>query len=122
MLSKIGSAEINATLVKAASILREQHAEIERLRGEAAERTRLDHAEKIATAAVDRGIMEADDAREYTRTLLESGKDLEVVEEFVNRAAVGFPLSSSLQKTASVEGSPGETDVLTNFLLTNDIP
>jgi hypothetical protein len=122
MLNKIGSAEVNATLLKAASVLRDQQSEIERLRVELSVRDRRGHAEKIANSAVERGIMAEEEAKDYADSLIEGDKDLDIVEEFVSRTAAGIPLSSSLQKTASATGTDGETDVLTSFLLTNDIP
>jgi hypothetical protein len=66
--------------------------------------------------------MDPDEAKDYAHSLTESDKDLSIVEEFVNRAAGGVPLGNSLQKVASVEGSQdGEADILTSFLLTNEI-
>ncbi|MEC8306432.1 MAG: hypothetical protein VXZ72_01035 [Chlamydiota bacterium] len=121
-LLKIGSAEVNATLVKAASALRDLSAENERLRAVIAENDRRDYAEKIASSAVHRGIMDPEEAKDYANSLTESDKDLSIVEEFVNRAAAGVPLGNSLQKVASVEGAQdGEADILTSFLLTNEI-
>ena len=122
MLNKIGSAEVNATLLKAASVLRDQQGEIERLKAELSVRDRRGHAEKIANSAVERGIMAEEEAKDYADSLIEGDKDLDIVEEFVSRTAAGIPLSSSLQKTASATGTDGEADVLTSFLLTNDIP
>ena len=60
-----------------------------------------------------------EEAEEYAQSLAQGDKDLDMVEEFVNRTAAGVPLSSSLQKTASASDS-SESDVLTNFLLTSD--
>tara|TARA_B100000214_G_scaffold341254_1_gene288255 strand:- start:404 stop:775 length:372 start_codon:yes stop_codon:yes gene_type:complete len=121
-LLKIGSAEVNATLIKAASALRDLSAENERLRAVIADNDRRDHAEKIASSAVNRGIMDPEEAKDYANSLTESDKDLSIVEEFVNRAAAGVPLGNSLQKVASVEGAQdGEADILTSFLLTNEI-
>ena len=42
-----------------------------------------------------------------------SEKDLEIVEDFVTRTAVGTPLSSGIKKVAH---DNGEIDVLTSFL------
>jgi hypothetical protein len=121
-LLKIGSAEVNATLIKAASALRDLSTENERLRAVIADNDRRDYAEKIASSAVNRGIMDPEEAKDYANSLTESDKDLSIVEEFVNRAAAGVPLGNSLQKVASVEGSQdGEADILTSFLLTNEI-
>lgn len=118
-MEKVSSTEVNATLIKAASALRSQQAEIVHLRNEIARRDRESRAEKIASSAVDRGIMDAEEAEEYAQSLAQGDKDLDMVEEFVNRTAAGVPLSSSLQKTASALDS-SESDVLTNFLLTSD--
>ena len=119
---KIGSAEINATLIKAAGIMRDQQKEITRLQNELAIRDRASHAEKIASAAVERGIMDPDDAAEYAQTLATGEKDLEMVEEFVSRTTPGVPLVEGLAKTASADTGAGEVDVLTAFLLTNEVP
>lgn len=121
-LLKIGSAEVNATLIKAAAALRDLSAENDRLRVTIASTDRRDYAVKIASSAVNRGIMDPEEAKDYANSLTESDKDLSMVEEFVNRAAAGLPLGNSLQKTASVEGTQdGEADILTSFLLTNEI-
>lgn len=119
---KIGSAEVNATLIKAAGIMRNQQAEIARLKEELAVRDRATHAEKIASAAVERGIMDPTEATEYAKTLAAGEKDLEMVEEFVARTTPGVPLVSGLAKTASASHTNGDTDVLTSFLLSNDVP
>tara|TARA_Y100000114_G_scaffold56876_1_gene52047 strand:+ start:167 stop:526 length:360 start_codon:yes stop_codon:yes gene_type:complete len=116
---KTASAEVNDTLIKAASALRAQKAEIEYLREQVARRDREQRAEKIASQAVDRGIMEADEASEYAQSLAEGTENLDMVENFMSRTVAGVPLVSSLQKTASVSGASGE-DVLTNFLLSSD--
>jgi hypothetical protein len=120
-LLKIGSAEVNSMLTKAASVLREQKLEIDRLGSKLSEHDRSRHAEKIASTAVARGIMDVDEAKDYAETLFKSGKDLDMVEEFVARTAAGVPLGAHIQKTASVEGSEGDSDVLTAFLLSNDV-
>ena len=121
-LLKIGSAEVNATLIKAAAALRDLSSENERHRVTIASTDRRDYAVKIASSAVNRGIMDPEEAKDYANSLTESDKDLSMVEEFVNRAAAGLPLGNSLQKTASVEGTQdGEADILTSFLLTNEI-
>ena len=78
-LLKIGSAEVNATLVKAASALRDLSAENERLRAVIAENDRRDYAEKIASSAVHRGIMDPEEAKDYANSLTESDKDLSIV-------------------------------------------
>lgn len=118
-MNKTASAEVNDTLIKAASALRAQQAELEYLRNQLAQRDREQRAEKIASQAVDRGIMEADEASEYAQSLAEGNENLDMVENFLSRTVAGVPLGSSLQKTASVSGASGD-DVLTNFLLTSD--
>ena len=118
---KIGSAEVNATLIKAASLLRNQQAEITRLQRELADRDRVSHAEKIAHQAVERGIMDPTDAEEYAKSLVDGEKDLQMVEEFVSRTTAGVPLVAGLAKTASAaEGK--ELDALTSYLLSTDVP
>lgn len=120
MFTKISSEEVNATLVKAASILRSQQQEINRLKQELASRERYDHAEKIASAAVDRGFMDPVDAKDYAISLAEGDKDLNLVEDFVSQTTAGIPLGTGLAKTAS-EYSGSDTDPLTQFLLSSDI-
>jgi hypothetical protein len=120
---KIGSAEVNAMMIKAAGILRSQQEKIKELEQDLANRNRASHAEKIASAAVERGIMDPDDAAEYAHTLANGQKDLEMVEEFVSRTTPGVPLVAGLAKTASAEtNSGGEVDVLTSYLLSTDVP
>ena len=118
-MTKLSSENIDRTMIKAASILRSQNQEIGRLQGIIASRSRVDHAEKIASVAVDRGFMDIEEAKDYVSDLVHSEKDLGVVEDFVSRTAAGSPLSSGLKKVASYNG---ENDVLTSFLLTNDLP
>lgn len=120
-LLKIGSAEVNATLIKAASTLRTLQADNDQLRAQLAIGARRDHAEKIASSAVERGIMDPEEARDYADSLTEGDKDLAVVEDFVTRTAAGVPLGASLQKEASAESGDMDSDILTSFLLTNEI-
>ena len=87
MLEKLSADQVNDYMIKAASLLRAQQAEIERLSGELAVRARRDHAEKIASTAVNRGIMAEDDANSYAEHLVDSDEDLKMVEEFVGRTA-----------------------------------
>ena len=84
---------------------------------------RAHHAEKIAHRAVERGIMDVDEADSYASDLAESSEDLDLVEDFVGRAAAGVPLGKTLEKTAADAngGEDGESDVLTTFLLSSDI-
>ena len=123
MITKLGSAEINGLMVKAASMLRDLQAENDGLRGQLATRERRDHAEKIASMAADRGIMDSQEATEYAETLASSDKDLDMVAEFVSRTAAGVPLGDVLQKTAS-SGETGDGDSaeanFNSFLLTSD--
>lgn len=122
MLEKISSTQIDHIMIKAASALRAQDGRIKELEEELARRDRRDHAEKIASSAIERGLMEEDDAAEYAEKLASSSENLTMVEEFVGRAAAGVPLGHSLEKVASEsEGGEGETDVLTAFLLTSDL-
>jgi hypothetical protein len=120
-LLKIGSAEVNATLIKAASALRTLQADNDQLRAQLAMSARRDHAEKIASSAVERGIMDPEEAKDYANSLTDGDKDLTVVEEFVTRTAAGVPLGASLQKEASAESGDMDSDILTSFLLTNEI-
>ena len=119
-LLKVGSAEINSVMLKAASIMRSQQEEINRLREGIAAQERKDHAQKIASTVIDRGIMAREEAQEYAAELALGDKDLSMVEDLVSRTAGGVPLGASLKKTASAN-SDGDTDVLTSFLLSSDI-
>ena len=122
MSINLTTAEANEAFIKAASIIREQQEEILSLKAAGASSSRSAHAEKIASAAVERGIMDPEDAVEYAQSLFDGGKDLDMIEEFVSRTAAGIPLGGSLKKTASVSDFSEDGDILTNFLLTNDIP
>ncbi len=119
-LTKISSEEVNATLIKAAGILREQQEQISVLKRELDVLNRQNHAEKIASQAVEKGIMDPTDAQDYANTLAEGSKDLNMVEDFVTQTTAGIPLGSGLAKTAS-ENITGSTDPLTTFLLSSDI-
>ena len=122
MLEKLSSEQADTIMIKAASALRAQGARIQELETDLARRERMDHAQKIATVAIDKGIMEEDDAVEYAEKLASSTEDLTMVEDFVSRTAAGVPLGHSLEKTASESDSgPGEADVLTSFLLNSDL-
>jgi hypothetical protein len=121
MLEKISAEQVDHLMVKAAHVIRTLEAEVTELRAEKAERARRDHAEKIASSAVERGIMEAEEAADYATSLAESDKDLSMVEDFVDRTAAGIPLGGGLEKEAHAEGG-GDTDVLTSYLLSNPIP
>ncbi len=118
MLEKISEARIDGYLVKAAHSLRDMTQRIGELELEIARRDRADYAEKIASSAVDRGMVEEDDAGEYAEHLASSSDDLHIVEDFVNRAAAGVPLGRpSMEK----EASTGEDqDALSSFLFNND--
>tara|TARA_Y100001973_G_C5144728_1_gene304810 strand:+ start:449 stop:805 length:357 start_codon:yes stop_codon:yes gene_type:complete len=116
---KISAEEINRSLYKAASVMRKQQEEINRLNEILQSKSRFEHAEKIASTAVERGFLNTDDAKDYASSLASSEKDLEIVEDFVSRTAMGVPLSAGIKKVAQDNGG---TDILTTFLLTNDIP
>ncbi len=118
---KISSEEVNATLVKAASALRSQNEEISRLRHEIAVLNRHNYAEKIASAAVERGIMDPMDAGDYAKSLAEGDKDLSMVEDFVTQTTAGIPLGTGLAKTAAEYSGSEGSDPLTTFLLSSDI-
>ena len=120
-MNKLSSESVDNLLIKAASALRSQNHEIARLQEQLDWYERNNHAEKIASQAVERGIMDPTEAGEYAKTLAEGGRDLSMVEEFISNSTVGVPLGSGLAKTASDYGGSGETDPLTEFLLTSDI-
>jgi len=116
---KVSSADINRSMQKAASIIRKQQTEINRLTEILTSKNRYDYAEKIASTAVEKGLMAIEQAKDYADSLANSEKDLQIVEDFVSRTSTGVPLSTGIQKIAN---DNGESDVLTSFLLTNDIP
>lgn len=122
MLEKISTAQVESILIKSASALRTLRDENLELRRQLAVRDRRDRAEKIAHLAVDRGVMDPTDASEYAEKLASSGENLEMVEDFVGRAAAGIPLGMMHEKTASdhLEGGGEGPDVLTSFLLNSD--
>lgn len=117
MLEKIGAAEIDGLLVKSAQAIRELTTENVALRAQLATRAREDHAEKIASALVERGIMDESAGKEYARDLATSDKDLSIVEDLATRSVSGVPLGHT--KVASVredDPSADGDDVLTAFL------
>ena len=117
---KISEAEAKQIFLKAASVLRQQEARIHELELEKAQRLRGDHAEKIAAKAVERGIMDEDEAESYAQQLRDSDKDLSIVEDVVGHAAAHAPVGDLLKQAADVGSA--EQDVLTQYLLTTDLP
>jgi len=122
-LEKVSEAQVNHIMLKSAQVMRGQQERIKELEGQVAAYQRRDHAEKIAHRAVERGIMDVDEADSYANDLAEGSEDLDLVEDFVGRAAAGVPLGKTLEKTAADAngGEDGESDVLTTFLLSSDI-
>lgn len=120
MMEKISAAQVNEYLLKCASTIRSQQAQIKDLQADKESRDRRDHAEKIASVAVDRGLLEAEEAAEYAEHLVKGDEDLKMVEDFMGRRAAGVPLGQVKEKTASAETGTGELDVLTAFLLSSD--
>lgn len=117
MLEKASAVEVNGLLLSAAANIRDLVAENIELKTKLASVARQEHAEKIASVIVGRGQMDEDGAKDYARSLRESDRDLNMVEDFVKRSAPGVPLGHT--KTASEhESTPGD-DVLTNFLKTS---
>ena len=120
-MNKIAAEDLNQPLLKAASVMRGQQSEISRLRVELGRRDRNDHAQKIASLATERGMMGDSESRDYAQQLVDSGQDLSVVENVISNTAAGFPLGSTLSKPAADDTVHGD-DVLTTFLLTEQIP
>lgn len=122
MFEKLSAANVDQVLIKTAGTLRAQDVRIKSLEAQVAGYKRRDHAEKIAHEAVNRGIMESDEADSYASDLANSAEDLNMVEDFIGRAAAGVPLGRTLEKTAGDHslGGDGESDVLTSFLLSSD--
>jgi hypothetical protein len=124
-MQKIAAADLNHLLVKSAHVIRTQESTIATLEQQLSDKNRMGHAEKIASIAVDRGIMSEDNASDYANELATSGRDLDMVEDFVSRNnGAGVPLGSELTKTASDnELASGDTAEgrFANFLLTSDL-
>jgi len=123
-MQKIAAADMNHLLIKTAHVIRTLETENATLRQQLADKDRHTHAEKIASIAVERGIMSEDNATDYATELARSDRDLEMVEEFVARNnGVGVPLGSEMHKTASddtlADGDTAEGR-FANFLLTSD--
>lgn len=118
MLEKVSAVEVNGLMVSAATTIRELITENTGLKVKLASVARQEHAEKIASVIVDRGQMDEDGAKDYARSLRESDKDLNMVEDFVKRSAPGVPLGHTKTASAEHESSSGD-DVLTNFLKTS---
>lgn len=122
-MNSIETSDIDTVMIKAASALRSLQRENQSLRDELLKRDRQEHATKIASSAVERGMMDVNEASDYAQTLVESNKDLDIVEDFVSKTVTGIPLGSGLAKTASDHSiMGGSTDVLTAYLLSNEIP
>ena len=126
-LTKIAASEVNGLLLKSAHELRRVSAENAALREQLAGRQREDHAEKIASIAVGRGIMSEDQAAGYARTLASSERDLNMVEDFVARGnGVGLALGEDVEKTASdntldVSGGSEADRRFVGFLMSSDL-
>lgn len=108
MLEKIGAAEINGLLKQASVTITNLVGENQQLRDELAERDRKDHAIKIANEAAERGQISVDNVGDYAEKLASSGRDLNMVEEFVTNAAPEVPLGS-FTKEASEDSASGMT-------------
>ena len=101
-MKKIAASTLDHLLVKSAALHRTQQARIQELEGRLADSNRRDHAEKIASIAVERGVMEPTGAADYAAHLAGSDRDLSLVEDFVARSTgPGIGLGQVLDKTAS---------------------
>jgi hypothetical protein len=120
MLEKISAAQVDHVLLKTAAALRSQEVEITQLKSQLADYERQQHATKIASAAVDRGIVAEDEAAGYASDLANGNDDLNMVENLVSRSAAGVSLGTTLEKAASVHEDAGGDDVLTTFLLSSE--
>ncbi len=107
MLTKIGSAELNGLLIKSAAAIRDLSAENEQLRAQLAKKDRREHAVKIASVAVERGIVAEDAQAEYAQTLASGSRNLDDVEELVSHAAAGLPLGELTKEAADGDGASG---------------
>jgi len=120
-LEKIAGADIDAHLVKAASVLRSQASTINELQAELAKRDRRDEATKIASIATERGVLSEEAAADWATSLAESDKDLDIVEDFVSRSAPGMPLGEPKEKVAGVDSAMGSgEDALSSFLMVSE--
>ncbi len=100
-MNKIAAADVDFLMTKAANSIRELAAENRSLRAALAEHDRKSHAQKIASLAVNNGIMDDDAAADYAAELVDSDQDLSLVEQFVSRQSQGLPLGHTVEKTAS---------------------
>ena len=124
-MRKLASQDLDGLLIKSAATIREQNQEIARLRGQLAGHARQAHAEKIASAAVDRGILDADEATSYAEDLANGDRDLGAIEDLVSRSSSGVPLGE-MRKVASDDSySPSDgnsaEDRFLNSLLATDL-
>ena len=124
-MQKIAATDLNHLLVKSAHVIRTQESQISDLKQRLSDRDRSNHAVKIAGLAVERGVMSEDNADEYARSLADSDKDLDMVEDFVSRNnGAGLSLGSELSKTASdayLDDGESAEGRFNNFLLTSDL-
>jgi hypothetical protein len=124
-MDKIAAAELDSLLIKSANVIRSQQGRIQELEAQVANQDRQDHAEKIASIAVDRGIMSEDRASDYAAQLASSERDLGMVEEFVSHNnGAGVPLGDEFEKHAhaSSDETVGAAEAaFNNFLLTSDV-
>jgi len=124
MLEKISAEDIDRVFLKCASTIRSQGAEIARLQAQVAGHERKARAEKIASTAVERGIMDPTQADEYAESLTTGDEDLDQVESFMNKASAvsGLPLGESLLKSASVveDGVESAEERFETALLSSD--
>jgi hypothetical protein len=122
-MEKLSYTQVNGILLESASTIRGLRTRNLELEAELAKRDRSDHAEKIAQVAVSRSLMAEEEAADYATKLANSDDNLDMVEEWVGRAASGLPLGQ--EKVASVDETPVEGgDAEVNFaaaLLGSDI-
>ena len=124
-MQKIAAADLDHQLIKSAHVIRTQATQIAELKDQLSLKNREEHAEKIASIAVSRGLMSEDSAEDYAKTLADSDRDLNMVEEFVARnSGTGLPLGDEMAKTASddiaLNDGSAEAD-FNNFLLTSEL-
>ncbi len=121
-MNKLSAAQFNHILIKTAEQLEQQQAYIQHLEQQLAGHARQQHAEKVASMAVDRGIVSPDDEEAYAAKLARGEDDLALVEDFVQRSVSGLPLGADgeLSKSASVAGGEGG-DAISSFLLSSDL-
>jgi hypothetical protein len=92
--------DLNGLLEKSASTIRDLQSQLAEKDAQLARFTRTEQAQKIASSAVERGMVGPDEANDYAAQLVDSGDDLDSLQSAVDMVAPTAPLGA-LKKTAS---------------------